>query len=125
MHENQIWSFRETNSTRRVNLLDGNLVFGMKRGLMRGTSPRMKIFENKIHFGKNACFIFAGKIRFALILACCFGNSCEEWKSITFYFPCCHRDMQPPFERGRVMRTCHSIVSTQLWTKGTPRKDKF
>ena len=53
------------------------------------------------------------------------GNSCEEWKSITFYFPCCHRDMQPPFERGRVMRTCHSIVSTQLWTKGTPRKDKF
>ena len=41
-----------------VILLDGNLVFGMKRGLMRGTSPQMKIFENKIHFGKNACFIF-------------------------------------------------------------------
>jgi hypothetical protein len=45
-------------------LLDRNLVFGMKRGLMRGTSPQMKIFENKIHFGKNACFISAGKNSF-------------------------------------------------------------
>jgi len=100
-------------------------VFGMNRGLMRGPSPPMKLFENIIHFGKDACFILLAKIRFALILARCFGNSGEEWKSIIFYFPSCHRDMQPPFERSRVMRTCHSIVSTQLWTKGTPRKDKF
>lgn len=84
------------------------------------TQDKISLGQNSLRKETVSTFFFNLFRTFSPPFFRCFRNSGGEWKSITFYFPCCHRDMQPPFERSRVMRTCHPIVSTEPRTKGNP-----